>query len=734
MVRLWNRLVHIGLSSSLVRLSSLCVVVLIVGPARAADNPRPIPIGLDAYRSWDRWADQRIGMRTYMRSTYDRTGGNEGADASHFLYQISDTFNVTLDLEGPGLLLFSRYNHWHGSPWHYVVDGKDHLVQESSTADPLHPAPDSTFIPRELFPTPLNETWATTKGADLIWTPIPFERSFQMAYTRTRYGTGYYIYNQFVPETNISPPLKSWDARSVPSRDVLDLIGKAGTDIAPSTGFKEAGGILNLPANGSITAADLKGKATIRALSFSIPRDQADAFTSAHLRVTWDGRKEASIDVPIALFYGAGTLYNRDNREFLVKAFPVNIRFANDRVYFACYFPMPFFKSARIELVGGGQAVHGVQWNVHSMPLNGPANQLSYFHATYKDFPHPVLGEDMVLLDTRNTEGNENWSGSFVGTSFIFSHNADLRTLEGDPRFFFDDSLTPQAQGTGTEEWGGGGDYWGGLNMTLAFVGHPVGARTLQTAVNNQDKIESAYRFLLADLMPFGKNAVIRLEHGGTNESTEHYETIAYWYGLPSPSLVQTDQLQIGDPRAERTHGYSSPQASEPYTFTSRYEWGVDTLNGKVIFPAETDRGRTTKGTSEFKLRLRSDNLGVLLRRKLDYSFADQRAEVYVADESRAVWELAGTWYLAGSNTVVYSNPKQELGATEHVVETSNRRFREDEFLVSRKLTQGKKTIWVRVKFTPVNRPLFPGYPIGDRAWSEIKYTAYCFVTPKLRR
>ena len=26
--------------------------------------------------------------------------------------------------------------------------------------------------------------------------------------------------------------------------------------------------------------------------------------------------------------------------------------------------------------------------------------------------------------------------------------------------------------------------------------------------------------------MPFGKNARIRLEHGGTNESTEHYETV----------------------------------------------------------------------------------------------------------------------------------------------------------------------------------------------------------------
>ena len=709
---------------------SFGVLLFAVG-AHAAEKPRPIPIGLDAYRSWDHWADQRIGMRTYMRSTYDRRGGNEGADASHFLYQLSDDFNVSLDLEGSGLLLFSRYNHWHGSPWHYVVDGKDNIIRESSTADPLHPDQNSVFIPLAPFPSPLNETWATTKGADLIWTPIPFERSFQMAYTRTRYGTGYYIYNQFVPGTELSHPLKSWDESKVPGQDVLDLISKAGTDISPKSGYKQAGGTLNVPASGSILAANLKGKATVRSLSFSIPADEAAAFTNVHLRITWDGRKDPSVDAPIALFYGAGTLYNRDNREYLVKAFPVNIRFANGRIYFACYFPMPFFRSARIELVGAGEAINGVEWNVHSMPLDTPKDELSYFHATYRDIPHPAPGEDMVLLDTRKTEGAATWSGNFVGTSFIFSHDADLRTLEGDPRFFFDDSLTPQAQGTGTEEWGGGGDYWGGLNMTLAFVGHPVGARNLKLAVNDQDKIESAYRFLLADMMPFGKNAVIRLEHGGMNESIQHYETIAYWYGLPSTSLVQTDQLQIGDAADERAHGYDSPQASAPYTITSRYEWGVDTLNGKEIYPAEQDMGRTTKGTSEFKLRLNTDNLGVLLRRKLDYSFADQRAEVYIADKSKSDWKLAGTWYLAGSNTCVYSNPKEELGATEHNVETSNRRFRDDEFLISRELTQGRKTIWVRIKFTPVNRPLFPGYPVGDRAWSEIKYTAYSFVRPR---
>src|SRR5205085_8378047 len=129
-----------------------CGLVLGLSAPLAADEPPVIPVGLDAYRLWERWPYQRIGARAYLRSTYDRAGGNEGADASHFLYQEADDFNVTLDVQGPGVLSFARYNHWHGSPWHYEVDGTDHRVRESSTATPDRPVQDSVFLPERLFP------------------------------------------------------------------------------------------------------------------------------------------------------------------------------------------------------------------------------------------------------------------------------------------------------------------------------------------------------------------------------------------------------------------------------------------------------------------------------------------------------------------------------------------------------------------------------------------------------
>ena len=69
---------------------------------KQSNEPPIIPVGLDAYRMWDRLAYHRIGVRAYMRSTYDRQGNNRSADASHFLYQESDEFNVTLDVKGPG--------------------------------------------------------------------------------------------------------------------------------------------------------------------------------------------------------------------------------------------------------------------------------------------------------------------------------------------------------------------------------------------------------------------------------------------------------------------------------------------------------------------------------------------------------------------------------------------------------------------------------------------------------
>jgi hypothetical protein len=673
-----------------------------------------------------------------MRSTQDPDGLNRTADASHFLYADSPTFNVTLDVLGTGVLYFSRANRWHGSPWHYEIDGIPHVVRETSTADPEHPTPNSTFEPAHIFPAPLAWTWGATKGADLNWVPMPFTRSLRIAYSRTHYGTGYYIYHLLADGAPVSSDLKPFDIRTRPDPRVLALIERSGTDIAPTDIPHSISEALLKPSQ-PLNLFRLEGAASIRALKMIVPRDQALGLSQARLQITWDGRSLPSVDAPLALFFGTGVLYNRSGVEHVVKAFPVGVRYEGDDVHLSVYFPMPFFRSAAIALLPPSSLdqIVPLRAEIRYEPLRGQPSDLSYFHATYRDHGEGVAGHDHVLLDTRGIEGSEVWSGAFVGTSFTFTDRAELRTLEGDPRFFFDDALSPQGHGTGTEEWGGGGDYWGGSTMTLPFAGHPIGAPTPDLARDATNLIHSAYRFLLADLFPFGRNARVQLEHGAENTMTEAYRTVTYWYGLPAATLIKTDELEVGDPRSEEAHAYHSPDATAPVELTSRYNLGPETIPGPhgpvTVIPTEALKVRYTRGVSEFRMTIDPDNHGVFLRRTLDYALPDQRAVVEVADGDIAqpVWEAAGTWYQAGSTTFFHSFPPRELDEPKPVVLTSNRRFREDEFLIPLGLTQARRAIRVRLTFHPVDRPLLPGLAPPQSMWSEIRYAAYSWIKPQ---
>jgi len=715
-------------------LAIVLAIVLAAGCSAPSESsvraPEPrVAVGPDAYLDLLQLYRPKLGVRSFMRSTCDRSGGNEAADASHFLRSEADDFHVTLDVAGPGVLYFVRTNHWHGSPWHYVVDGQRFTVTESSTADPLNPISGSVFMPESSFPSPLTYTWSTTRGADLSWVPIAFERRLTLAYSRTHYGTGYYIYQQLpLGAANLSRPVRSFRGEA-PGAAVLSLLERAGQDIAPQgADVDTVQGSLEVAAGQSASLPLLHGARVLRALKLRAARDQERALEEARLRIYWDGQSEPAVDAPVPLFFGTGTFYDRAQLGRLVQALLLSVELSDAELALASYFPMPFLRDARIELQAGAAALRGVRYELRSHQLHDPSDWVSYFHASYRDHPAPRAGEDLVLLDTAEAPAGQ-YCGTFVGTSFVFSERAELSTLEGDPRFFFDDSASPQAYGTGTEEWAGGGDYWGGQTMTLPLAGHPVGAPHPQLAhADPRDLIESAYRLLVADAMPFGKRARIQLEHGADNTSSEHYRTLVYWYGRPRPCLVQTDALHVGDAADERAHAYRSDTASEVQEIRSRYDLGVERLGPLELVPESVDSGRFMRGTSELSLRVHPDNQGVLLRRKLDYAWPNQRAQVFVAPEGSAEFQLAGEWYTAGGTRSVYSNPPGELDPPQLVVQESNRRFRDDELILSGSLTHGLSGLRVRIVFVPDDTPLTASEPRQPNAWSELSYSAYSWL------
>src|SRR5215472_9327776 len=286
-------------------------------PGPQLDVPT-LPIGDDALRRWDYWAYQRIGMRGYMRSTYDRAGGNEAADASHF-DRLTSTYAVALDVQGQGELRFTRANHWHGSPWHYVDDGNDVVVAETNTASPDNPVPNAVFLPSSAFPPPLALTRPTTQGGDISWVSVPFSSSLLLGYERTHYGTGYFIYDLYpAGATNLSQPIQNWTARP-PAQDVLDLVAGSGNDIAPNDASVTVhSGMVDVASGASTPIVALQGSSTLRSLRFTVPLGEEQAFGQGRIRITWDGRQLPSVDAPISLFFGTGSLLNRSGRTYLV--------------------------------------------------------------------------------------------------------------------------------------------------------------------------------------------------------------------------------------------------------------------------------------------------------------------------------------------------------------------------------------------------------------------------------
>lgn len=711
-----------------------------------------VPIGLDSFLMWDRLPYHRIGVRAYMRSTHDREGNNFGADGGHFLYQESDTFNVAMDEKGPGILYFVRTNHFHGSPWHYEIDGNDFIVKETSTDQPvgadqrvLHPV----FIPEELFPHPLTVTWRQSQGGDLMCVPLMFEESMRLAFSRTFYGTGYFILHKLAPGIkHISRPLQSWD-RQPPDRKVLELIRQSGTDIAPKDNTAVHQGEFAVKAGETVTVADIaQAPSMVRALKLTVPKAKAYEFGKSRLRITWDGSRHASVDAPVALFFGSGHLYNKDNREYLVKGFISNIRYDEENVHLDCYWPMPFFKSVKLEIAdGAGVDVDGVRWELRTEAYRGPANHVSYFHATYTDHPEPEEGKYIQFLDTDRVEGGGPWSGHFVGLSWILTHSGRVMlTVEGHPRFTFDDSRTPQATGTGTEELAGGGDHWKDAQYSSQpFFGHPVGRMGGKKDDNPLELLNSAYRFLISDHFPFGKRAVIELKHGAKNDTREHYEGVAYWYGVNDASLVLTDEVRVCDEEDREKHQVRSDRAQAPYVLTSRFESAPheDYPGQREYIPEEADSVRITKGTTEFEVQVDPNNLGVMLRRKFDCLYPNQCARVWIKRKSiDEEWQDAGEWYTAGSNTFAYSKPSDpmrklrnfsimELAPTEHHIVTSSKRWREEEFLIAPELTKEAGRLAIKLEYVPVERDLFPGqkFPV-ESAWSESSYKVYCYRLP----
>ncbi len=263
-----------------------------------------------------------------------------------------------------------------------------------------------------------------------------------------------------------------------------------------------------IPAGSTATLADINGPGVITMFWTTI--SSSDKYFLRHivLRMYWDGEKNPSVEVPIGDFFGTGFQY---------KQYITPFTGMSSGGYY-CYFPMPFNKSARVEVTNEtGQAIPSFYYHIDYHKLPNPFDStVAYFHATWHREIRTDPSRYYTLLDA---EGE----GHLVGINMSMqSYDGSLSFLEGDEMIYVDGEKEASIKGTGTEDYFNSGWYFNQGEFSAPYHG----------LIMKDDSLGriAAYRFLILDCVPFTKSIRALIEHGDQNKEEADYSSTAYWY------------------------------------------------------------------------------------------------------------------------------------------------------------------------------------------------------------
>ncbi len=349
-----------------------------------------------------------------------------------------------------------------------------------------------------------------------------------------------------------------------------------------------------IPPGGKLTLAELTGPGRIVHIWFTIADSERFYGKKLVLRMYWDGEPTPSVEAPVNDFFceGHGMDVTVDSLPFRVTS---NGRGRN------CYFPMPFAKSARIEVTNEGkESCRAFYYYIDWQKLDELPNDTAYFHAKYRQEYPCKAGEDYLILDAKGR-------GHYVGCNLSVRTDEPGWWGEGDDFFYIDGETEPSLRGTGSEDYFC--DGWGLRKQDGLFYGCPI------MEGDGYNKRTTAYRFHLTDPVPFTKSLEVTIEHKGARkqpdghwngflERADDFSSVAYWYQIephkdfaPLPSaeermyhtgevviegesLIDTAKPENGP--APRSQGIAGCSGGSQLFFTPTDQKAALTLNGQV--------------------------------------------------------------------------------------------------------------------------------------------------------
>lgn len=425
----------------------------------------------------------------YEATSHDMTGGNW------------DCWNcppgqsrVLVDLVGPGMIdrIWVTGCVRGDTFFKFFFDGEATPRIECSTAD---------FFDGKVPPFGPPLVGATSGGFDSYY-PIPYAKSLRLQFENRGtewvgslyWHVGYRTYPESVTIRSFDPAAKR------PPVVPESLIGAPG--VIPVT--KD----LALGPGQTQTIFDQQGPGTVVGLVVDLNSFTPELLRETLIRAYWDGETDPSVLSPFGDFFGQG-FPERDFQSAMISVKGGHLE---------CLFPMPFTQTGRIVLENTAQegTLRGSAQVYYARKV--PDGVFGNFHAWW-DRADTVAGQPHLLLQAIGR-------GHYVGTSLAMQQPAArnwIGFLEGDEMAWVDGEETPSWNGTGTEDYFGGGWYFAWGPFAAPFHGCPY--------KEPQESRIGAYRWHLPDPITFARSLKMVIEHGGGNDVPGcDYTSVAYWY------------------------------------------------------------------------------------------------------------------------------------------------------------------------------------------------------------
>ncbi len=621
------------------------------------------PYGIDKLKEIDKLPYAQSDVRVHYEGSIDKQGGN--ADWDWWLYQDQNKEWVLLDVTGPGCLynmVQHRYPTSAEPTFRFYFDGE---------TTPRYTIKQSEFGKKPPFTEPLAAIYQgiDDNGRGPIWVirsfvPMPFKKGCKVTSSvmlqgfdkaKGQGGWGHIMYHTYPTADGITTFTGKEDYSKVAAQ-----WGAIGKDPKPTKGVVTSSKNGQLAAGKSAVVFDKQAEGSISAIKLHLNDYQLDYMRDVWLRLSWEDETKPAVDCPIGAFFG--NEHGANPMRYVTHGMSPSGDFYS-------YFPMPFWQSARVELVNKGKQPVAFVSQIGFKPASVyqyDRNQAMHFRASQYQPPVAKKPEADSHIATIAGRGHV-VSGLVTGRE---------TSCEGDVRVLIDGRATPSVESDGSESWACYG--WG---YTTPPSQNPVSGYD-----GTGNGLWSMTRILLGDSYPFLTSLHFGVEGGSGVHSGEDVRSgVLLYYGEPQAGMVLTDYVDVGDYDNQKSHSYKMTEFTFIGTLTQTYEGEHDDVWIK-------DNGVAFTGQSSFTVKISPQNQGVLLRRRSDQEQGRQRAKVFI--DGKLVTER--DWYYADQNMY--------------------HRWLDDEFQIPASYTKGKSSISVRIQPVAVD---------GETTWNEFAYSVY---------